>query len=231
MASLGYSELADFNVPDPNGYGYRQGTIWKGRRVSTASAYLKPAMTRRNLEVLSETRVRRVLLDGKRAVGVEVQARDGIKRLRARKEVIVSCGTFHSPHLLLHSGIGDERDLQVVGHRAACIICRPSGGISGIIRPHRSRWRRTTPRRTATRGRRCRATSRRAFAISRRARVSSRATCSKPTPISARCRTPTGPTCSSCFSLRGGTRGRSRFRSATALRSSSCVSIRGARDA
>ena len=115
MASLGFKELADFNVPDPNGYGYRQGTIWKGRRVSTASAYLKPALRRRNLEVLTETRTRRVLLDGKRAVGVEVQGRDGVKRLAARKEVIVACGTFHSPHLLLHSGIGDERDLKSWG--------------------------------------------------------------------------------------------------------------------
>jgi len=115
MASQGYQELRDFNVPDPNGYGYRQGTIWKGRRVSTASAYLKPALTRRNLEVLTETRTRRVLLDGKRAVGVEVQTRDGIKRFAARTEVIVSCGTFHSPHLLLHSGIGDERDLKSWG--------------------------------------------------------------------------------------------------------------------
>ena len=108
MASLGYRELDDFNVPDPNGYGYRQGTIWKGRRVSTASAYLKPALRRRNLELRSETRVRRVLIEGKRAVGVEVQGRDGIKRLRAGREVVVSCGTFHSPHLLLHSGVGDE---------------------------------------------------------------------------------------------------------------------------
>lgn len=115
MASLRYKELADFNVPDPNGYGYRQGTIWKGLRVSTASAYLKPALARRNLEVLPGTRARRVLLDGKRAVGVEVQARDGIERLRARKEVVVSCGTFHSPHLLLLSGIGDERDLKSWG--------------------------------------------------------------------------------------------------------------------
>jgi len=115
MASLGYDELPDFNVPDPNGYGYRQGTIWKGLRVSTASAYLKPALGRHNLEVLSETRVRRVLLDGKRAVGVELQARDGVKRFRAGREVIVACGTFHSPHLLLHSGIGDERDLKSWG--------------------------------------------------------------------------------------------------------------------
>ncbi len=115
MASLGYQELADFNVPNPNGYGYRQGTIWNGRRVSTASAYLAPALTRRNLELLTLTRTRRVLLEGKRAVGVEVQAEDGIKRLRARKEVIVCGGTFHSPHVLLHSGIGDERDLASWG--------------------------------------------------------------------------------------------------------------------
>jgi choline dehydrogenase-like flavoprotein len=115
MASLGYRELPDFNVPDPNGYGYRQGTIWKGRRVSTAGTYLEPAMSRRNLEVLTRTRARRVLLDGRRAVGVEVHARNGIERLRARKEVIVACGTFHSPHLLLHSGIGDQRDLESWG--------------------------------------------------------------------------------------------------------------------
>ena len=115
MAALGYKELPDFNVPDPNGYGYRQGTIWRGWRVSTASAYLKPASTRRNLEVLTQTRARRVLLDGKRAVGVEVQTQGGIKRLAARKEVVVSCGTFHSPHLLLHSGIGDERDVKSWG--------------------------------------------------------------------------------------------------------------------
>ena len=115
MASLGFKEIDDFNVPDPNGYGYRQGTIWKGWRVSTASAYLEPALGRRNLEVLPLTRARRVLLDGKRAVGVETQADDGIKRLRARKEVIVCAGAFHSPHLLLHSGIGDERELRAWG--------------------------------------------------------------------------------------------------------------------
>ena len=115
MASLGYKEIPDFNDPDPNGYGYRQGTIWNGFRVSTASTYLRPAMTRRNLEVLTHTRVRRVVFDGKLAVGVETQAEDGIKRLRAGKEVIVAAGTLHSPHVLLHSGIGDERDLKSWG--------------------------------------------------------------------------------------------------------------------
>jgi choline dehydrogenase-like flavoprotein len=115
MASLGFKELPDFNVPDPNGYGYRQGTIWNGRRVSTASAYLEPALKRSNLVLLAETRARRVLLEGKRAVGVEVQAQGGVQRLRALKEVIVCGGAFHSPHLLLLSGIGDERDLASWG--------------------------------------------------------------------------------------------------------------------
>jgi len=115
MASLGYAELSDFNVPDPNGYGYRQGTIWKGRRVSTASTYLQSAHGRRNLEVRTHTRARRVLFDGQLAVGVEIQSEDGIRRLRARKEIIVAGGTFHSPHLLLNSGIGDERELQALG--------------------------------------------------------------------------------------------------------------------
>ena len=230
MASLGYKELPDFNVPDPNGYGYRQGTIWKGRRVSTASAYLKPAMTRRNLEVLTETRTRRVLLDGKRAVGVEVQTRDGIKRFAARKEVVVSCGTFHSPHLLLHSGIGDERDLKSWGITPVHHL----PAVGRHLRDHPAApiaMETDDPRRMVTRGRRCRATSRRAFGTSRRAEVLWRATFSKPTPISGRCRTPTGRICSSCSSPRGGTRGRFRFRSATALRSSACVSIPRARDA
>lgn len=115
MASLGYSELDDFNVPEPNGYGYRQGTIFNGRRVSTASAYLRPAMGRPNLDVVTNTRVRRILLDGKAAAGVETQAPGGIERLRAQKEVVLSCGTFHSPHVLLNSGIGDEKALASWG--------------------------------------------------------------------------------------------------------------------
>ena len=115
MAALGFKELKDFNVPDADGYGYRQGTIFNGRRVSTASAYLRPAMGRSNLEVLTLTRVRRILLEGKRAEGVEVQAPDGSKRLRAHKEVVLCGGTFHSPHVLLNSGIGDEKSLQAWG--------------------------------------------------------------------------------------------------------------------
>ena len=114
-AALGFEECEDFNAAEPNGYGYRQGTIWNGRRVSTASAYLRPAMRRPNLEVLTDTYTRRVLLDGKRAVGVEVQSDGRIRRIGAHKEVVLAAGAYHSPHILLHSGIGDRHDLASWG--------------------------------------------------------------------------------------------------------------------
>jgi len=115
VAALGYRELDDFNIPDPNGYGYRQGTIWRGRRVSTASAYLRPAIRRQNLELMTLTSTRRILLEGKRAAGVEIQRGDRIERLRARREVVLCAGSYHSPHLLLNSGIGDDAALRAAG--------------------------------------------------------------------------------------------------------------------
>ena len=115
MAALGFRELDDFNVPEPDGYGYRQGTIWNGKRVSTASAYLRPAMQRPNLDVLMHTQVRRVLFDGKRAAGVEIEGPDGVQRLRATKDVVLCAGAYHSPFILLHSGVGDGESLRSWG--------------------------------------------------------------------------------------------------------------------
>lgn len=115
MASLGYEELEDFNVAEPNGYGYRQGTIWNGRRVSTASAYLRPVMSRPNLVVSTETTARRVLFDGRRAIGLQISTSEGIRRIMACREIVVCAGSFHSPHLLMHSGIGDGAMLQTHG--------------------------------------------------------------------------------------------------------------------
>ena len=231
MASLGYKELPDFNVPDPNGYGYRQGTIWKGRRVSTASAYLKPAMTRRNLEVLTETRTRRVLLDGKRAVGVETQARDGIKRLRGaqggRRQ------RRHFPFAAPAAALGYRRRArsEVLGHHARASSAgrrtAPQGSSGGADRDGDGRFHVV---RSLVEG--AAAQHRAELSVPRDApRSLWRATSSKRMPISGRCRTPTGRICSSCSSPRGGTRDRFRFRSATALRSSACVSIPRARGA
>lgn len=115
MKDLGFAYCNDFNTAHPNGYGYRQGTIWKGKRVSTASTYLRPAMNRKNLRVMSETSTRRILFDGTRATGVEIQGKDGtIRTLGAGKEIIVAAGAYHSPHLLMNSGVGDSTHLNKV---------------------------------------------------------------------------------------------------------------------
>lgn len=115
MADLGFDHCDDFNTPSPAGYGYRQGTIWKGRRVSTARAYLRPAMQRSNLTVMTRTATRRILLQDGRAVGVEIQQDGQVLRLRAEQEVVLSAGAFHSPHLLLNSGVGDAGHLREAG--------------------------------------------------------------------------------------------------------------------
>ncbi len=116
MAELGFPECRDFNSAYPEGYGFRQGTIWQGKRVSTASAYLRPAMQNRpNLVVMTETATRKIVFEGKKAIGVEVIKDNSIIQFKAEKEVIVCAGAFHSPHLLLNSGVGDAAHLQDVG--------------------------------------------------------------------------------------------------------------------
>lgn len=116
MADLGFPACQDFNSAYPEGYGFRQGTIWQGKRVSTASAYLRPAMKNRsNLVLMTETATRKILFAGKKAIGVEVIQDNSIIQFSAEREVIVCAGAFHSPHILLNSGIGEASHLQDVG--------------------------------------------------------------------------------------------------------------------
>ena len=115
MGALGFPPCDDFNVPEPEGYGFRQGTIERGRRVSTVSAYLRPVMHRQNLTVMTSTLVRRVLIEDGKAVAVELQTGDSVRVLRASREIVLSAGAFHSPHILLHSGIGDQTELSAAG--------------------------------------------------------------------------------------------------------------------
>ena len=116
MDSLGYKRNDDFNGPESEGYGPRQGTIAKGRRVSTATAYLKPASRRSNLTLLTDTHAARVSIENRRATGVDLLTRGGGSRhITARKEVIVCGGAVLSPQLLMLSGIGDESALRAAG--------------------------------------------------------------------------------------------------------------------
>jgi choline dehydrogenase-like flavoprotein len=115
MRTLQFRRNDDFNGPDNEGYGLRQGTIRGGYRESEATAYLKPAMSRANLKVLTGALVTRVVVENRRATGVEFQQGGKTRRVAARREIIVSGGSIGSPQILMLSGIGDGAALQALG--------------------------------------------------------------------------------------------------------------------
>lgn len=106
-AEQGIPTTSDFNTGDNEGAGYFQMTTHKGRRMSTARAYITPVKQRPNLQVLTGWQARRVLFEGTRAVGAEFQVGGEQKTLKARKEVILCAGAIQSPQLLQLSGVGD----------------------------------------------------------------------------------------------------------------------------
>jgi choline dehydrogenase-like flavoprotein len=104
----------DFNGPDPEGVGWYQVTQRGGMRCSAAVAYLHPILNQRpNLTVLTNAHVTRLLLDGTRATGVEVDHQEQLTEVRAEREVIVSAGAYQSPQILLLSGIGPADELAL----------------------------------------------------------------------------------------------------------------------
>jgi choline dehydrogenase len=111
----GYEVNPDFNGARQDGVGRFQLTQRNGRRCSTASAFLHPAKERPNLDVLTGAMALRVLFEGSRAVGIEVDREGQVEEIRAEREVILSAGTFQSPVLLMLSGIGPAEDLALYG--------------------------------------------------------------------------------------------------------------------
>jgi choline dehydrogenase len=114
-AALDIPATRDFNGAHPEGAGLWQVTIRNGVRVSTATAYLHPAMRRANLEVQLHALATRVLFEGTRARGVEYERGGARQQARARREVLICGGTINSPQLLELSGVGDARLLQGLG--------------------------------------------------------------------------------------------------------------------
>ncbi|MEZ5743193.1 MAG: GMC family oxidoreductase N-terminal domain-containing protein [Sphingomonadaceae bacterium] len=105
---MGWPFKADVNEPDDGvGIGYMPRSIWKGRRQSASVAFLRPAMKRSNLTVLTGAVVDRVLFDGKRAIGVEVIKDGAHQQISASREVLLSAGSIASPAILERSGVGD----------------------------------------------------------------------------------------------------------------------------
>lgn len=113
--AMGLSEI-DYNADQNIGVAHLQATTERGRRHSAYKAFIKPALHRKNLHIMLNTRATKVLIDAtKMARGVEMIRRNRRIVVTARKEVILSAGTFHSPQLLMLSGVGPRHDLKRVG--------------------------------------------------------------------------------------------------------------------
>jgi choline dehydrogenase-like flavoprotein len=110
--SLQYHENKDFNGDTQDGFGLHQVTQKNGRRWSTAMAYLRPALGRPNLTVMTDAPVMRVIIENGRAVGVMLNRE---RRIEARAEVLLSAGAIVSPKILMQSGIGDADELKAKG--------------------------------------------------------------------------------------------------------------------
>ncbi len=110
----GFELTDDYNGSKQEGFGLMEQTVHNGRRWSTASAYLRPALKRPNVELL-RCFARKVVIENGRAVGVEIERAGRIEVVKANREVIVSASSFNSPKLLMLSGIGPGAHLKDMG--------------------------------------------------------------------------------------------------------------------
>ncbi|MDV7270263.1 choline dehydrogenase [Thioclava sp. A2] len=127
----GYGYTADYNGYRQEGFGPMEATIWKGRRWSTANAYLRPAMKSGRVQIVRAL-ARKVVFDGTRAIGVEVEQGGAVKVIRARAEVVLAASSINTPKLLMLSGVGPaahlaEHGINVIADRA---------GVGGNLQDH-----------------------------------------------------------------------------------------------
>ena len=113
-AACGLPRNADFNGPSQEGVGFYQVTQRRGRRCSAATAYLRPARSRGNLEIRTHCLTMRILFQGRRATGVEYLHRGTSVRVRAEREVVLAGGAIGSAQLLLLSGVGPADELRAL---------------------------------------------------------------------------------------------------------------------
>ena len=114
-AEAGYSTTNDYNSAQQEGFGPMHMTVKNGVRSSASREYLDPIKHRSNLTIVTGALAQRVILDGKKATGVEYKLNGAVKTAQASKEVILSAGSIGSPHLLQLSGIGNTQALEKAG--------------------------------------------------------------------------------------------------------------------
>ena len=114
LQQIGIQAIDGFTSGKLLGSSYVIGTLdpKTGARASSETAFLRPALVRSNLVVYHTTMAKRILFQGNSAAGVQVETAGKVYQLSAKKEVIVSAGTFQSPQLLMVSGVGPATTLQ-----------------------------------------------------------------------------------------------------------------------
>ena len=135
---IGIQRLHDINGETQNGIGYMQVTMKNGCRWSSADAFLSPEVRKRsNLTIVLNSVARRVLLDGKRATGIEYQDGKGqVRRVHAAREVVLSAGAYNSPPLLEMSGIGRSDVLEALGVQ----VLHELPGVGENLQDHLQLW-------------------------------------------------------------------------------------------
>ncbi|PKG92928.1 choline dehydrogenase [Paraglaciecola sp. MB-3u-78] len=111
----GYAATDDYNAGQQEGFGPMHMTVKDGVRSSASREYLDPVKSRSNLTIVTGALAEKVLLEGKKAVGVEYSVNGSKVTVKASKEVVLSAGSIGSPHLLQLSGIGDSDTLKAAG--------------------------------------------------------------------------------------------------------------------
>ncbi|MEL6947139.1 MAG: GMC family oxidoreductase N-terminal domain-containing protein, partial [Pseudomonadota bacterium] len=127
----GFELTDDYNGLKQEGFGAMEQTIHEGRRWSAANAYLKPALALQNLRKM-QCFVRRIVMHGNRAVGVELQRGDRVEYVRANREVVLAASSINTPKILMLSGIGPAAHLR--DHGVTVVADRP--GVGGNLQDH-----------------------------------------------------------------------------------------------
>jgi choline dehydrogenase len=129
---IGIRQIVDPNGEEGEGASLTPVTQKRGRRWSAADAYLRPAVTRPNLTVVTGAQVARLVFENSRAVGVEYVKDGRMLVARAAREVVVSCGAVNSPHLLMISGVGPAEQLREHG----VSVVRDLPGVGANLQDH-----------------------------------------------------------------------------------------------
>lgn len=128
----GYPLTDDINGAQQEGFGRMDMTVRDGARCSAAKAFLRPAVKRANVTVLTHALATKVLMEGRRAVGVAFERAGALYDARANREVILSGGAFNAPQLLKLSGIGPADELAAMG--IPVVVDRP--GVGANLQDH-----------------------------------------------------------------------------------------------